>query len=324
MDPVLAAVIELAAEQDGCVTAAQCVALGMSGKRASWFARNGHWLRPYRGVYVVHSGSMTWRERARSALMYAGKGAALSHGSAAFVRGMTSELPRVVEVSVPATRAVKPAPGIRITRRTSMPPAYGRLPALSLEQTAVDLLDCARTVDDAMGVITQAYRRKVAPWALREIVEGRPRLRHRRLVSDLIAEADAGIESPLERRFHHDVERAHGLPRAELQVRTVLGGVMTRADRIYTAFGVRVELDGELGHPGGRTDKDVWRDNAAMVERDELTLRYRWIHVVLSSCETAAQVIRALQRRGWTGEPRPCGPHCSLRHALATYHQASS
>ncbi len=324
MDPVLVAVTALASEQHGCVTRAQCEKLGLSHKRTAWLVRNGHWLRPYRGVYVVHSGKPSWRERASAALLYAGQGAALSHGSAAFVRGLASEPPRIVEVSIPASRSVKPAPGVRIVRRVTMPPAFGRLRSLSLEQTTVDLIDRARTVDDAMGVITQAFRHNVARWELREIVRARPRLRHRRLVDDLIAEVEEGLESPLERRYHHDVERAHGLPRAALQVRTVLGGALTRADRLHTAFGVRVELDGELGHPGGRTDKDVWRDNAALVERGELTLRYRWIHVVLSSCETAAQVALALQRRGWRGEPSPCGPACRLHRALVTYHRPAS
>ncbi|MDQ2624946.1 MAG: hypothetical protein M3Y20_07285, partial [Actinomycetota bacterium] len=147
---------------------------------------------------------------------------------------------------------------------------------------------------------------------MREIIAERARIRQRRLVTDLLAEADAGIESPLEHRYHHDVERAHGLPRSQLQVRTLLDGAWTRADRRYTEFALRVELDGELAHPGGRTDRDVWRDNAAAAELGDLTLRYRWIHVVSMSCETAAQVALALQRNGWTGSPRPCSPTCRL------------
>ena len=43
---------------------------------------------------------------------------------------------------------------------------------------------------------------------------------------------------------------------------------------------MRVELDGELADAGGRTDDDTWRDNEAVVGTEEITLRYRWSHVV--------------------------------------------
>lgn len=85
-----------------------------------------------------------------------------------------------------------------------------------------------------------------------------------------------------------------------------------RADCVYRGRGVRVELDGGLGHPGGRTDKDTWRDNAVGMEHLELTLRYRWAHVAGRPCDTAAQVATALRSRGWAGTPTPCGPNCPV------------
>lgn len=316
MDHQLAAVLAHARTQDHCITTRECGRLGLSRKRIHWLVRHGHWKRMHQGVYVAHSGAVTWRQRARAALLYAGADAALSHEAAGYARELVSQPPRIIDVSIPASRRVNASHGIRIVRRSSMPPTSGRLRATNPEHTVVDLLDRARSVDDAMGVITQACRRGVSPWALREVIASRGRLRHRRLVGDLIAEADLGIESPLERRYHHDVERAHGLPTAALQARTVLDGRWTRADRRY-ATGVRVELDGQLAHPDGRTDKDTWRDNAAAVQYGDLTLRYRWIHVVLMTCEVAAQVVLALRRQGWTGESRACGPHCRVLAALA-------
>ncbi|NLF03644.1 MAG: type IV toxin-antitoxin system AbiEi family antitoxin domain-containing protein [Actinomycetales bacterium] len=316
MDDVLTAVLTHARTQDHCITTRECGRLGLSRKRIHWLVRNGHWKRMHQGVYVVHSGAATWRQRARAALLYAGTGAALSHEAAGYARELVTQPPRVIDVSIPASRRVHASRGIRITRRTCMPPTSGRLRSTNPEHTVIDLLDRARSVDDAVGIITQACRRRVSPWAMRQVIADRGRLRHRRLVADLIAEAHLGIESPLERRYHHDVERAHGLPTATLQARAVLDGRWTRADRRYAA-GVRVELDGQLAHPDGRTDKDTWRDNAAAVQHGDLTLRYRWIHVVSMTCEVAAQVVLALRRQGWTGEPRPCGPACHLQAARA-------
>lgn len=94
-------------------------------------------------------------------------------------------------------------------------------------------------------------------------------------------------------------------------MRHVLDGRWVRADRVFDGLGVRVELDGQLAHPHGSTDRDVWRDNAVLVERAELTLRYRWTHVTSSPCATAAQLATALHARGWRGTLRRCGPACT-------------
>lgn len=53
------------------------------------------------------------------------------------------------------------------------------------------------------------------------------------------------------------------------------------------------------------------RDNAGVLSGDA-TLRYGWIDTTSRSCETAGQVATVLQRNGWTGTPRRCGPDCRL------------
>src|SRR5699024_4662425 len=114
---------------------------------------------------------------------------------------------------------------------------------------------------------------------IREALARRARIRHRALVTDVLAAVADGVESPLEHRYHRDVGAAHGLPRAELQVRERLAGGWIRADCRYRRYRLRVEVDGRLAHPGGRTDADTWRDNAALLATEEITLRYRWRHV---------------------------------------------
>ncbi|NLF04839.1 MAG: hypothetical protein GX593_07575 [Actinomycetales bacterium] len=218
MDDSLGTVMTIARSQNRCVTTRDCVAAGLSRKRFGWLVRHGHWQRVHRAVYVVHGGPPSWRERARAALLYAGPGAALSHDSAAYLRGLIGDPPRIIEVSVPASRTGDPSRGLRVHRRGHMPPSFGRLVSTSIEHTALDLVHRARSVDDVVGSLTEAYRRHASRRELRELVASRPRLRHRPLVTDVLCEADAGIESPLERRYHHEVERAHGLPRAKLQV----------------------------------------------------------------------------------------------------------
>lgn len=277
----------------------------------------GIWRRVYPGVYITHAGRQTWETRVVAALAYAGTDAAISHATAAdwwFENDATraQRVSSTVEISVPARRTVVARRGLRIYRRRTVPAVEGRIPATTAVETAVDLACHAKTEDDVVGVLARALR-TTEPADIRAAVAGRSRVRRRALLLDVLADATAGMESPLERHYHRDVESDHGLPVAELQVREQLPGARIRADCRYRRWQVRIELDGKLAHPGGRTDKDTWRDNAVLLASREVTLRYRWTHVVGTPCRTAQQVVDALRLGGWGGRPRRCGrPGCRV------------
>ncbi len=305
------AVRQLLARQDQVVARAQLIALGATGPWVSRRASSGRWQRMFPGVYLAHSGPVSWRARAHAAVLYAGAGAALSHRSAGYAHGMVREPSRLIEVSVDAARRVAPQPGLVVHRRT-MPYSGGRLPTIGPADTVVDVVATMTTPDEVIGLVCSALRGRTTPGRILDVLAMRSRVRNRALLIDLITEAEEGIESTLEHRYHHDVERRHGLPASTLQVRHRLGGWWVRADRIHEGLGVRIELDGELAHPGGRTDRDVWRDNEALISRGEITLRYRWRHVLVGACATARQVEQAVRAGGWTGRGRPCGAACPV------------
>src|SRR5699024_7663513 len=123
----------------------------------------------------------------------------------------------------------------------------------------------ARDTDSAVGWLTDALRASATPHEILAFAKDRSRLRHRALVEEILGARDGVSESALERRYRRAVERAHGLPRARFQVRQVLDGRFIRADGIYVGLDTRIELDGRLAHPGGRTDLDTWRDNAVLL-----------------------------------------------------------
>ncbi|WP_255491690.1 hypothetical protein [Actinotalea sp. JY-7876] len=186
-------------------------------------------------------------------------------------------------------------------------------------ETVVDLVADARTEDDAMARVCDAVRAGTHPDEVLAALDRRGRSARSALLRDLLCEVGDGVESPLERRYRRDVERRHGLPKACLQVRHRLDGSWVRADVVYEKYALRVELDGRLAHPGGRTDADTWRDNAVLLERAELTLRYRWAHVAVTPCRTTLQVEAGLRAGGWSGTARPCGPTCTVaRRSSAT------
>jgi len=300
-------------KQDHVVSSEQLLAWGFDHATLSRRVRSGAWQRLHRGVYVVHSGPVDWRARARGALLLAGPEAALSHRSAGYLQRIVARAPRVIELSVPSTRTPPKTPGLTFYRRERMPFVLrSGLRRTYLPETALDLLAHAAGTDAAVSVLTESVRAGAGPQELLEIARGRGRLRYRGLLDEIFGGRDGAVESALEYRYRRDVERKHGLPRAQFQVRQVIDGRLIRADGIDVGFATRVELDGQLAHPGGRTAQDTWRDNAVLLKDDERTMRYRWVHVAVTPCDTAGQVLSSLRKGGYRGTARRCGPGCTL------------
>jgi len=304
--------VDALTRQDRVATTAQLVRWGLKRGLVAQRVIQGRWQRMHQGVVLLHSGSPSWREQARSALLYAGPTAALSHSSAAYVHGIIKQPARLVEVSTP--RAIRPTEGVVIHRRRVMPWAGGRLRSVTQDTSVVDLVERATGVDGVVAVVGAAMLRGMIPDRILLEASSRTRVRHRAMLHELLDPGSDLIESPLEHRYARDVERAHALPRGHTQVRQKVGDRWIRADRVYRGLGVRIELDGQFAHPLTSTDDDVWRDNAVMLAHTEVTLRYRWSHVTTSPCATAVQVASALRSRGWKGSARGCHPTCPAGH----------
>lgn len=310
----LEAVRRRAARQDDVLTLPQLHTLGISPDAAERAVRAGAWQRLHRGVVVVHSGPILWRTRARGALLRTGPAAHLSHASAGYVLRYLDRPPGILDVSVPESRRVVPAPGIRVHRARRLDgEVVATFPVTTRASTVLDLVASACSTDEAVAVVAAAMRAGTWPEQVLAAADARPRLRGRALLLEMLAAVADGAESPLELRYHRDVERRHGLPRSTRQRWEPADDRWIRADVRYPGLGVRVELDGCFAHPGGRTDADTWRDNAVGIAHAELTLRYRWRHVAGDPCSTAAQVATALSSRGWVGTARPCTSTCPAR-----------
>jgi len=149
------------------------------------------------------------------------------------------------------------------------------------------------------------------PVLLRQNLDARPKTRWRAEIREALEDVASGVHSPLERRYLRDVERAHGLPTADRQACAVQNGRVVRRDVRYRRYRVVVELDGAAYHPADRRLADARRDNAAAAH-GMVTLRYGWSDVTTRPCQVAAEVAETLRARGWTGQPRRCGPNCQL------------
>lgn len=301
---------ELADKHTGLLTTAEILACGFSRSWVSRRVADTLWQRVHRGVYATFPQELSWDQTARAALLLAGRQAALSHWSAGFLHGLTKEAPRIIEISVSHRLKVRPSAGVLIHRVRRTLKMTGDPRRTTLIETALDLVHMATDVSGVLDVLSQAVWKGADPKALLKAAERRRYLGNREVLRMLLAEFIEGVESELERRFLANVVRAHGLPEPVLQARTKLRDHWVRSDCWFERHALRVELDGELAHPGRATEADVLRDNDSILIHGDVTLRYRWWHTLLGACASAAQVAAGLRRGGFEGEPQPCCATC--------------
>jgi hypothetical protein len=296
------------------VTSAQAAAAGMTRNATRARVRTGRWQLLHRGVYATFSGQPSREAAFWAALLYAGAGAMLSHQTAAELARLADTPSELVHITVPVERRVSRAPGIviHLSARASEMLHPARLPPQTrVEETVLDLVDQAASLDDAVGWVTRALGRRLTTQdRLRVALAQRARLRWRRELTELLSPDLAGLMSVLERRYQRDVERRHRLPAGARQVRARRKDRTEYRDVRYEEFATCVELDGRLAHPGEQRWRDIRRDNAVAADGG-VTLRYGWLDVTAWSCQTAAEVDRALRARGFTGAC-PCGPACPV------------
>ena len=282
---------------------------------------SGQWQQIHRGVYATFTGLPGRATQLWAAVLSAGPGAALSHETAAELHWLTSKPADLIHVTIPVQRRVVAADGVvlhRSGRAIAAVQAHTYPPRTKVEDTVLDLTQTAAAFDDVCGWVTRAIARELTDEdRLHDAMSARTKLRWRAELHELIAAASGGDHSVLEFRYHHDVERAHGLPESRRQVPfTGPGGRRGRRDRVYEKYALVIELDGRLAHPAENQWKDKARDNAAAVGGMQ-SLRYGWNDVRRQPCATAVQVARVLRLRGWDGRPRSCLPGCPAERALA-------
>jgi hypothetical protein len=305
---------ELARFQGGVVTRKQALAAGLSTGAIVSKLRYARWRQIYRGVYATFTGPVSREARLWAAVLCAGKGAELSHETAAELHGLTDRPAHLIHVTVPVGRRVRPVPGLVIHLSARASNAWfprGVLPHTFVEDTVLDLVDAADDFDDVCGWVTRAFgRRLTGEGPLLAAMSQRKKLRWRAELEGLMRAAAGGAHSVLEFRYDRDVERAHGLPPAKRQVPfTKPDGQRGFRDRYYEKYGLAIELDGREWHPEENRWIDTGRDNLVSTTGGS-TLRYEWDDVTRRACEAATQVAESLRARGWRGRLSRCGPGC--------------
>ncbi len=307
-------------EQRGVVENSQARQAGISRGSLEHRLRSGKWRRLHRGVYATFTGQVPRDAALWAAVRRAGEGAMLSHETAAEVHGLTDKPSREIHITVPTRRRPaqnKPIKGVIIHRSDQSVPQRlpeRELPRTRVEDTVLDLVTTAETFDEAYTWISRAlYRQPVTVGMIRDALIARKRMRWRTWLVDALADAEEGALFPLELRYLRDVERAHGLPKANRQVRHGVADRSHYRDVWYEDFGVCVELDGAAYHDGDQVRRDKQRDNRNLSVNDVRTYRFGIVEVTEGACDSAAMVIATLRRKGWAGTPHRCRrPECKV------------
>jgi very-short-patch-repair endonuclease len=285
----------LARGQNGVVTRAQLLRLGIPPGAIRRRARAGRLRRAHRGVYVVGPIPPAW-SRETAAVLACGPEAALSHRSAAslweLVRPPAADAP--VDVIVPAGEN-GPRAGIRVRRVVALEPdertSLHHIPITAPGRTVLDLASVAdpREVEHAVACAEREGLADRSHWTrLLERYRGRKGVALLRAVLERHG-GPAFTRSEAEVRFLGLLRKAR-FPAPEVNVR-VAGFEL---DFFWRAERIAVEVDGYRFHGSrSRFERDR-RRSAQLAAQGIQVIPLTWKQIVEDEVATAVQLGQAL------------------------------
>ncbi len=290
-------IARLAATQEGYVSHAQLLALGLTREAIRHRAARGRLIRVHRGVYAVGFVNRGFAGKAHAAQLATGRTALVSHWPAAVTWHMLPPKDGPIHLTR-MSRNARSRPGI-VVHAAKLPPedrAVRR--GLAVTSPARTLLDLAETEDEktlerAFGqaeidrlITVELLESALSRWTGRR---GVPVLR------DLLDDGSAGLggtRSWLETRFVPLVRKS-GLPLPELNV--FMHGV--QVDALWRQQRVVVELDSRrFHHTSTRFEADRARD-AQLAAHGFVTLRFTYRRVTREAFAVIAELSAALRHR---------------------------
>lgn len=298
---------EILRAQSGVIARRQVLICGYRPTFIRSNVRCRRWALVFPGIYVDHTGPLTWKQRAWSAVLDA-EPAALSHSSA--LRDADSPESDPIHIIVDRRRRVTRRPGVvvhygshldsRVLWNTSPP-------RMRAEEAVLELAAIASSETHVIAILADSVgARRTTPERLLTAIETRPTIARRAFITDILSDIRDGTCSVLEHRYLMRVERGHGLPTPIRQAPTNAGRRGLR-DLDYPDFGVVIELDGRMAHDNANArDRDMERDLDALVEAERRTIRLGWGQVCGRPCVTARKIAAVLHSHGWTGSLTQC------------------
>jgi hypothetical protein len=230
----------------------------------------------HRGVYALGHSSVPIEGRLVAALLHAGPGAVLSHGTAAWWWRLLEREPAVIDVSAPGRHGS--IDGVRVHHPRLIEGTHSRrLPVTTVPRT---LLDAAArsSMDEVRRMLAQAdyHRLLVVDDVIAVCGSGRRGSSRLRAGLHRHEPRIAMTRSELERRFLKECEAAEiELPEVNAVVEGWTVDMLWRSERVI------VELDGRDNHSSpGQIERDR-RKELQLRAAGYVVVRYTWAQVAL-------------------------------------------
>ncbi len=288
---------ETGAAQHGVATRGQLLERGIASHAIDRMVRTGRLGVLRRGLYQI--GPLPAGRAAEAAAVLAcGRGARISHASAAAMHGLldSSGSRAPVEVSMPRRRR-RQVPGACVHRvRDLRPDEAMKIDGVRVTTPARTLLDLAERLSsrEVEQVLARALRmRLVTRGAVRRLVDRHPRHGGAPLLRRLL-DAEGGpvfTRSQAEEKLLEITSGAE-LPRPELNVKVLRHEV----DFLWRAARVVVEVDGYAFHSSARSFAADRRRDAELTAAGYRVLRFTWPDLTDRKLSTVARLAQALTR----------------------------
>jgi hypothetical protein len=251
-------------------------------------------------VYALGHRKLTDQGWLAAALLYSGKGAALSHDIGAWWWEIVKPRPTRLDVSAPGFRSSLPAqeiagrmtsPAVLVHHPRKLERVFHRgLPITTPARTLLDIAPTCPRRQLRRALAETFYRRLATPDEVRAVLgRGHAGSRALRAALDSHVPQLERTKSGLEDEFLALCERA-GLPLPEIN--SEICGY--EVDAVFRAERVAVELDGESAHgAAGAVHRDRARD-LALRASGWLVRRYSWQQVFHEPDLVAADLVAAL------------------------------
>jgi very-short-patch-repair endonuclease len=288
----------MAEEQHGVVSLAQLEEIGLTGHAVQQRAKCGRLHRVHQGVYAVGYPLGTRKGRLMAAVLASGRGAVLSHRSAAALWGLLPGMGTMIDVTAPGRRGRSPS-GIRAHRHGHLQPwdkvVVDGISCTTVAHTLLDLAGVVRMSELRDAIVEAEIHRVFDLYAMREVIErsrGRRGVARLRLAIDEYDPRSERANRGLERRFLALCRRSD-LRSPEVNVPVDLPGRQIIADFLWRDRRLIVETDDRKSHQTASAfERDRRRDQ-------ELTLagwrviRCTW-HQVTAEQDQLIETLRAL------------------------------
>lgn len=264
----------LASRQAGRVGRAQLSHLGVEASLLQSWLRTAYLERRLPRVYAVGHAAPGVEASLFEAVLYAGPGAMLSHGTAAWWLELIEHPVAALHVSTP--REVRSLGQIVVhARRDCRAHRHRGITVTGIAQTLLDLAATEELLLVRKALARLDFRRRLEPAPIRAVCgRGRPGAAALTRALDAHDPRFAQTNGRLEDDFLGFCER-HGVPLPQLGVR--LRGI--QVDAYWPRAGLVAELDG-FGNHGTPAQLRRDRRNELVLRRDGLTVvRYDWAQV---------------------------------------------